>query len=47
MVLSDTRGGYGATERPGDTKESRAGTQRTENGSSRHRHGGHRNHAKD
>ena len=32
MALSETRGGYGATERPGDAQGSGAGTQRTEHG---------------
>ena len=32
MVLTDTRGVCGAVERSGDAEGSRAGTQRTENG---------------
>ena len=32
MVLSETRGGCGGIERPGDSEGSGAGTQKTENG---------------
>ena len=32
MVLTETRGVCGAVERSGDSEGSRAGTQRTENG---------------